>query len=710
MLSPKVYLAELIRHFFPGRDLAPPRPVGRRDAASSKRTAARGKIDPTTADDVGGGKQRPSFFDHTRGKGKGGFKGAGSTFAGATHNFPSVVQNLNLSSKISAARRAAMNLSAVPRRSRSRQGTGGGGGEGTSVEAACQDMPQQKTETVTPATNLGVLLQHATREVGEEKKTGAGGLYENELETQEEKRERKEGDERQPLSPAVHTDSSRFDEDFAGETVKPKVVPSVAESSLSPPRSRASLDHASTDDNVTSHRQPQQNDHQRGSAASLAAHPKSNASEISSAVSFIGDNFSTTQLHQRGSITVYVPHSPNPGVWAACVEYDGDRDVSWVLTEALRMYNREHSPVGRHAGLARRPRLVQRPCSTGLQQEPALSPGSPVVSVLRPGEELVVLVEGFDPVAAFSTRPSVVASPPTRSGGGATFAGCEADGSELVSSERSGLPSWLPRPPPAESRRVGSGTTPTREEDVSGTSRARGPTDGPRRFAGIDESMGVHGGFNSSRTGEMNACGDGSGVGRGYAHNVVAKGGRAPGTTGAEERLRTRFGGFGGVGTTRNREANSHEEERSSSLDEDFNDDDDDDGDDDDDDDDSLTAEEDDEEGDGEYQYHHRNPWYGQGGASNPQGGGEGGRGGGGGAWLERHNSYGSPPRSRNDVSATTRGLAERCEDDSETEGDRTTANGERRRDHWQTGQGFPEPRSPPRSLVLEMFSAWRRG
>lgn len=704
-LPAKVYLAELIRHFFPGRDLAPPRPFGRRDtAAPTKRTATREKIDPTGADGGDGGKRRSSIFDHVRGKGEGkgkgkgksGFKGPSSTFAGASHNFSSVVQSLNLSTKVGAARRAAVNLQGVPRRSRSTEGTGdAGGGEGAdrdggvgaSEETSLQDVPRQTRETaVTPAANLGVLLQHATREVGEGKKTGAGGLWEDKKEKQEEMWGEKDGEEeRQPLTPAVHGDS-HVGKDIAGKTVRRD--------------SRANLDFVSADESSTSHRQTHQSDHQRGGAASLAAQQqKRDASDKSSAASFIGDNFSTTQLHQKGRITVYVPHSPNPGVWAASVEYDGDRDVSWVLAEALRMYKREHSPVVRHAGLARRPRLVQRSRSTalGLQQEPALSPASPVVSVLRPGEELVVLVEGFDPAAAFSTRPSVVASPPTRAGAGGDFASCGADGSDLVSSERSGLPSLLPRPPPAEKRGGRSGTTPTREGEVSGSSQGRAQTDGVRRFAGVDESMGTHGGCSPPKTGKMNARGDdGSGVGRDYANNVVAKSGQAPGMTGAEERLRMRFGGFAGVSTNRNREASGHEGERTSSVDED---------DDDDYDDDSLTDEEDEEEG--RENYYHRNPFYGQEDAAIPQEGG----GGGGGAWLGRNGSgYGSPPRSRNDVSATTRGLAERCEDDGEAEGDRTTADGERHRGQRQTGQGFPEPRSPPRSLVLEMFSAWRRG
>lgn len=658
--------------------------------------------------------RRSSLSDFLKIKSDGGVK-VSSAFGSGGQNFPSVAQNL--SSKIGAAQRAAMNLHAFRRRSRFSPGISGGGGEdvaeqlapcqeardgefATSAKTGRRDMPQ-RTENVNPAATLGMLLQRASRGVGEGKEAEGfrekAELWEEKKEEKDEEEGREEAgeEEKQSVVPAVHRDS-HFDVNIFGKTVKPMIVPSVAEPSPAAPNSRASGVRVSADNDGNSHRQLHQNG-QRGGPAS----------EASPGTSFVGDNFSTTLLHQKGSIIVYVPHSPSPGVWAASVEYDGDRDVSWVLAEALRMYEREHSPVEKHAGLARRPRLVEVPSNTwGLfqksnskewQQSPALSLTSTVVSVLRPGEELVVLVDGYDPTAAFSRRPSVVASPPTQAGGGGGFADCRAEGSRLFSDERGHLSMSLPRPSPAELRGGRGGSSLTREDEASDGSRAS--SDGARRFAGIDESVGVKGGSTAPRHGEMDARGDIGGSGVGYV-DVIAKGGTAPGATGTEDCLGMRFGDFDHIGPTRNREANSDETFHSSD-DEDHEDNDDDD---------SLTAEEDEEEGGGYFHYG-RYPFDEQEESATRQGGG------GGGAWLGRNNSYGgSPPQSRNNVSVTTRGLAERCEEGDEIEGsgtahsqqpDRAIAAGGEHGDQRWTGEGFPERRSPPRSLVSEMFSAW---
>lgn len=139
--------------------------------------------------------------------------------------------------------------------------------------------------------------------------------------------------------------------------------------------------------------------------------------------SYIGDNLSTAQERERGSIIVHIPRTPQPGVWTASVEYDETRDVAWVLTEALRMYSREHAPVVRHTGLARKPQREQRsPGRWALLQQNTLwdvslplEESSPVRLVLRPGEELVVLVDGFDPATAFERRFSACGTPPPHS-------------------------------------------------------------------------------------------------------------------------------------------------------------------------------------------------------------------------------------------------------------------------------------------------------
>lgn len=140
--------------------------------------------------------------------------------------------------------------------------------------------------------------------------------------------------------------------------------------------------------------------------------------------SYPEDSLSTALQRKRDDITVHIPRAPEPGVWTASVQLHPTCDVAWVLAEALRMYATEHRPITQHAGLARRPQLVQRPAlAWGLirggeewVQTPALSASSRVHSLVRAGEELVVLVEGFNPANAFdaSRRASVCAPPPLR--------------------------------------------------------------------------------------------------------------------------------------------------------------------------------------------------------------------------------------------------------------------------------------------------------
>lgn len=93
----------------------------------------------------------------------------------------------------------------------------------------------------------------------------------------------------------------------------------------------------------------------------------------------IGDNLSTVESRWRGNIVVHVPRIANTfpldqpdalergatGTWVGSVEYDGTRNISWVLAEALRMYERENPPLSRNVGLVRKPQLLPRPAGQG---------------------------------------------------------------------------------------------------------------------------------------------------------------------------------------------------------------------------------------------------------------------------------------------------------------------------------------------------------
>ncbi|CAM9119973.1 unnamed protein product, partial [Discosporangium mesarthrocarpum] len=120
------------------------------------------------------------------------------------------------------------------------------------------------------------------------------------------------------------------------------------------------------------------------------------------------ENMSTLAQRQRGFLTVFIPLPKGSGTWAASIPYCRDRDVAWVLGETLRMYEREHPPLT-HLGLALREAVTGgiaggSGSSGGKYDKLTLSASVP--SVLKPGDELVVLVEGCNPVQALSRRAS----------------------------------------------------------------------------------------------------------------------------------------------------------------------------------------------------------------------------------------------------------------------------------------------------------------
>lgn len=126
----------------------------------------------------------------------------------------------------------------------------------------------------------------------------------------------------------------------------------------------------------------------------------------------IGDNLSTADYRFRGHLIVYIPRAPKAGAWAASVTFDPARNVGWVLAEALRMYEREHKPLRRHSGLARKSQLVRGAGRWGPMRRDrwvrshALPEDATLQSVLAPGDEVVVLVEGLDPALAFRPQES----------------------------------------------------------------------------------------------------------------------------------------------------------------------------------------------------------------------------------------------------------------------------------------------------------------
>eukprot|EP00903_Cladosiphon_okamuranus_P008160 g7859.t1 len=496
---PEVYLAELITHFFPGRDLAPQRPSGSGEASTLTR-ATRERI---TRSSAGGGAKRVPLLDRVKAKSRSAAKGIPALGGGWRNaNVPGAVSNF--SSTMEAVRRSAAILdvrkrsSDAPPCSSGARGDGGedgeegpiglqlpsremSGGELAPTEFGLLDTPLTRRGSITPTFNLGALLQRATREQGE-KNEAEGVAQEPEApsgdgpEGEQDKEGNRAGQEKfQPIIPPASQSRTHHLEDAGhkrtGATNLPMTVPGLSKSLKQP----APLWPSSGD----RHRQPLDSGRCGETTAPAEARGEAKASDIED-TSFVGDNFSTIQLRQQGgTVTVYVPRSPHPGVWAASVAYDGERDVAWVLTEALRMYGTEHDPVTRHAGLARRPRLVRRqPAGWGAlfradskEWEPtvALPTESPVLSVLTPGEELVVLVDGWRPDLAFTRRPSTTALPPRRADD--RVAG-HPDDSEAAGGG-------------ARGHRV-VGVTPTFGGDGRGAWRA--PSDGARRFAGEVEA------------------------------------------------------------------------------------------------------------------------------------------------------------------------------------------------------------------------------
>lgn len=658
-----------MRHFFPGRDLAPSRPPGSREAAADTRTAPE-RIARSIA---GGSGKRPSASDSVKVKGKGDKK----------KRFPAAATNF--SSTIDAARRAAMRMHARSHRSEASRSSsdGGGSGEGEDVETGDQEGHDDlhignmegslvRRGTALEDRSLGALLRRATRD--------NRGDIDTKHSTQE------------PAVAAGKGEEGEEEEEEGTEEEKPRPhalepdVNNVKQGSESSASVNSNEDRNGTSTRAgTADHKPEERTHQRGGAGS--AIDQSSAGQDAD-TSFVGDNYSTAQMRRKGCLTVFVPHSPSPGVWAASVEYDGERDVAWVLAEALRMYATEHSPVARHAGLARRPRLVERsPTRWGLfqgnskeswEQGPVLSAAAPVLSVLRPGEELVVLVEGFDPAAAFARRPSVVALPPVRND---TAPGA----STRIKGDRDGSLS-LPAPPVDDAASM-------HEDALSDASRA--PSDGARRFAGISKPEAADAFTRVSATHTR-----GGGDSRGGAGDSLSAtgGGHVPGaatrvTNGPAMVEEIKSGAYRG--------RNSQELDENAYV---YSSDD------------SLTDEEDDEkrddddDDDDEGYYHHQNPYYAAGDAARRPIGG--------------HTSFGrnSPPQRRNsppqsrlvtDASVTTRGITERCENDnsggggSRSRGLGSVAAGGERRDERQAGDGFPQDRSPPRSLVARMYAAW---
>lgn len=678
-----------MRHFFPGKDLAPPRPPGWHKAAASAE-AARARESRGTP---GKGRKRGSLYSLVKAKGRGVAKGAQAREGSGGRHFP-VVKAPNFGSTAEAARRAAMLLHGPPRRNEAappsevdqRVATAGAGtgkrgkgaqneGVGVATESELHADPLANEGGVSPRSNFGQLLRRATRGEGEEskardtaqevaeekvdreentdkytekgkengqegegKKEGKSG----ENEEEEEDEENTTGGERLPSPPPaydarMHRRETRFD-----ETVEPAPKPPLSLSSRANPATR------------------------HGAAGCVVG--QSNFSE-SVHTSVVGDNFSTTQLRKMGTLTVYVPHSPNPGVWAASVDYDAERDVAWVLAEALRMYRTEHSSVARYTGLAPRPRRLQRsPTFWGLfqgnsrewEEVTPLPLDSSVLSALRPGQELVVLVDGFDPAAAFSRRPSVVALPPPPEAEPPAAAILTHPGDDCGDSAR-----CLPPSPPLPE--YGRGGAPGRDDTASDASRA--PSDGARRFRRHDSAE-RDTSVPPSRGRDTCARGDGFGRDGVDAYRGgcmdVPRGGVAPETATAPGRNWAQISEI---------ESSDEDEGGSDSDDED-----------------SLTEEEDGEETLDDYCTNHfprhQEPY----GSSRP---------------LDGRDRLGGVT----EASVSTRGLAERCEDDGHgAGGSQQPAGGAPEREH--RGQqpiegGFPQPRSPPRSLVSAMFTAW---
>eukprot|EP00752_Nemacystus_decipiens_P004767 g4338.t2 len=704
---PEIYLAELMMHFFPGRDLAPPRRSGSTEAPASASTrAARARI--TRPSVVGGGSaaKRVPLLDRVKatrrsvtrgipalGGGGGGklnlmFQGATSSVSNTADAARRVPATKHVRSRSSAhgppLSGSVARVDGEDHREDGGQagqtllgegakGGGDGGRELATMEVGLRGVTTQATRgTITPTANLGALLQRATRAEG-----GAGEAEREDLQEKYNEREQ----EIQSVPPALQSGKHHLQEPCEENESKAASIPSVSRSSSPLPHSQTEAAAVSPASSLLSH---------RPDAAAFTLVPnQANISPDEDDPSYVGDNFSTIQLRrQGGALTVYVPRSPPAsGAWAASVAYDGERDVAWVLAEALRMYGTEHEPILQHAGLARRPRLVPRrrrgapqtrwgglfqaaddDCGNEWEPAVALSPASPVRSVLTPGEELVVLVGGWEPGLAFARRPSVTASPPPPGPAFGRTAGRR--GLEPARGREAAEAAW--------GHRVGAGVTPLacgEDEEARYASCWRAPSDGARRLAGgSGEAARNAGRALGPLPGERGKPGNG-GIGdipesdyRQGTEVVETRGGhQAKGLRGFEVRGAP---GADYIAAADEKENGDGEDGDSGS---------------------SLT-DEDEEHGERTCYYRYHNPAF-------EHAGGGGIRG------------DGLVATAAQDVSVTTKGVEERHEDGGDLEAEidgRLEAGGWVSRGTLSDGgEGFPEPRSPPRSLVSAMFSAW---
>lgn len=384
-VGPKVYLAELLNHFFPGKDLAFCVPSEGRERATIKLRAG---------DNPGKSKSPTSA---------GGIRGGGGAVQQAAISFSTTL--------------AAASFAAKPPRKaeggvlRGKDCWGGGGIQADEVFAEAGDALSDKR---LKGVNFEALLHRAcqVKDQGPQSSqpptaVGRGDVSRDLIITTSGENLTQPKSAQTPLEAQVEhdakiptkTDRQKLRASLPKYAARPRAQPIADKLSLKQRRTKNTGQLATTTLN-------------RDKRNSIESHHSY----------FIGDNISTIQGRQRGSIIVYVPQSPNPGVWTASVEYNSERDIAWVLAEVLRMYARENIPIKRQTGLARRPQLLERPPTVwGLFQgkqewklSPALPMASPVYSLLSPGEELVVLVEGFDPALAFNPRVSLCLPPSPR--------------------------------------------------------------------------------------------------------------------------------------------------------------------------------------------------------------------------------------------------------------------------------------------------------
>ena len=794
----QVYLAELMSHFFPGRDLAPPssspaarggsiRPGGRGNAmtaAPGRGAGGGGRVGRSNRGiGVGGMYFRGGPHLPTSGVGRGAPLAMFSATQDVTPALPPQLDRRTLrSSAIGGGRldevyeeKESQEDGGSPPRMEEAGGEGDQGGGLASLEAGASRP------------NLGALIERArrARRDGEEKDGVIAGtppeLNGDTDRTAETRAGKGEGEHDRGVEPEagpeevdttpggrartpigeIYDDSVKVPTGPGAVLISPplettSVAVSGEESEELPAaqEQREDLRNVGRNEDVI----PQEENIATGAighggnnatAPAIISRGENNTNDHLTSTSYIGDNLSTAQRRRRGgSITVYVPRSPESGVWAAAVEYDGVRDVAWVLSEALRMFARENRPITRHAGLARRPRLVESSGGRlGLfkggkvwKQSPAFPATSPVSSVLSPGEEVVVLVEGFDPAAAFGKRVSVCIPPPARHDSASPYGWeqlteaedgrvnardvCAVDGLHPFDQQTGAVRGDI-RSRYDEKRDEEEGASEC--EDVEGirsggmidallaargrggdaaalprggvTPTIRAPSDGAQRFVRGDEPISIVGRVSVPQITERAV--DGGGVDRvgkaSVTSGVVGPGverdwkGNAVGGSHQE----VRGYGFGDDGRLPGEADGAYGDGYG-------------------DDDDTLTDEEElIEEGEARFRgqaraFHEESP--GRTVKSCHQSRTpfqeETSR------RTERSGGNFSHPR---DNSVTTGGLEGRCEEDpgGREKGDRqrsSTQVGDGGEDPEQQPGAFPEPRSPPRSLVSAMFLAWGNG